>query len=234
MRRLADHHELLDGALDDEATLDGNLRDLARINRRFGGARLSLEAIRTLVGAAPTHVHILDVGTGGADLPLAWLRAPGPWQRLEVTAVDSRQEVLDAARRVSPGLQATDGLRMQVADGLALPFADGAFDLGHSSLLLHHLEPGPAVAFLRELSRVSRAGIVVNDLDRSWSAWIGAWLVLHLLTRNPYTLHDGVLSVRRAYTRAEARELLWDAGLHPVREFMGLAGHRWSIAAVPA
>ena len=37
MRRLAGAHELLDGPLDDEAALRGNLRDLGRINRWLGG-----------------------------------------------------------------------------------------------------------------------------------------------------------------------------------------------------
>jgi 3-oxoacyl-(acyl-carrier-protein) synthase len=41
MRRLVDHPEHLDGALADRVVLKGNLRDLARINRRFGGTRLS-------------------------------------------------------------------------------------------------------------------------------------------------------------------------------------------------
>ena len=61
---------------------------------------------------------------------------------------------------------------------------------------------------------------------------LGAWLTLHLLTRNRFTLHDGPLSVRRAYTLAEVRALLAEAGLRPVWEIVGIAGHRWAIAAV--
>ena len=45
MDRLADAVELLDGPLDDQATLAGNLRDLARVNRWLGGASLSGPAI---------------------------------------------------------------------------------------------------------------------------------------------------------------------------------------------
>jgi ubiquinone/menaquinone biosynthesis C-methylase UbiE len=234
MRRLAGGRELLDGTLDDVDALDGNLRDLERINRRFGGSRMSLEALRALLGPSPRDVRLLDVGSGGADIPLALLRANGPWRRLEITAVDSRQEVLDAALRVEPAIATTAGLKLGIADGLALTDADGSFDVAHASLVLHHLEPREAVRLLRELRRVSTVGVVINDLDRSRRALLGAWVVLHLLTRNPYTLHDGVLSVRRAYTRAEVRELLRDAGLRPVREIGGFAGHRWAIAAVPA
>ncbi len=37
----------------------------------------------------------------------------------------------------------------------SLPYADDAFDIGHVSLVLHHLDPFEAVAFLRELARVA-------------------------------------------------------------------------------
>jgi hypothetical protein len=52
------------------------------------------------------------------------------------------------------------------------------------------------------------------------------------MTRNAFTLHDGPLSVRRAYTRAEVHGLLAEAGLAPIAELRAFAGHRWAIAAV--
>src|SRR5258705_10685489 len=69
MDRLTGVAELLDGPLDDAAALDGNLRDLTRINRLTGGTRLSARAIDAL-GDATT---ILDVGTGAADIPMTLL-----------------------------------------------------------------------------------------------------------------------------------------------------------------
>jgi ubiquinone/menaquinone biosynthesis C-methylase UbiE len=240
MRRLAGGREHLDGALEDRAALAGNLRDLARINRLFGGAALSLRAMRGLfepsapaAGTAPDVLHLLDVGTGAADIPLAMLRARGPWRAVRVTAVDSRPEVISAALASRPELAAHPGLELAVADGRSLPYRDGAFDVAHTSLVLHHLEPDAAVKLLRELGRVARTGVVVNDLARSRVAWLGAWLLLHAITRNRFTLHDGPLSVRRAYTRAEARELLAEAALRPIVEVGGLLGHRWAIAAIP-
>ena len=238
MRRLADSPERLDGALTDPAILDGNLRDLARLNRRFGGTGLSIRALRRLVaGAVGTDnavdfLRVLDVGTGAADIPTAIAHASGPWRSVHVTAVDSRQEVIDAARRVNPALAGGRNVELAVADGLSLPFDDRAFDVAHTSLVLHHLEPSDARAFLRELARVARLGVVVNDLARGAHFWLGAWLALHAMTRNPWTLRDGPLSVRRAYTRAEARGLLVEAGLRPVVEVAGFAGYRWAIGAV--
>ena len=228
MDRLTGVAELLDGPLDDPAALDGNLRDLARINRLSGGTRLSMSAIAAL-GEVTT---ILDVGTGAADIPMTLLaRAQAAGRPLSIAATDSRPEILAAARRVRPAIDRTAGLELAVADGRGLPYPDAAFDVAHSSMVVHHLQPDEVVAFLRELRRVSRRGIVVNDLIRGRHFWLGGWLIVHAIGTSPYTRHDGPLSVRRAYSRRELREMVAAAGLAPVAEFAGFAGHRASIAA---
>jgi ubiquinone/menaquinone biosynthesis C-methylase UbiE len=240
MDRLTNAEELLDGPLDDPAVLAGNLRDLRRVNRLSGGVRLSRLAIDRLLSAAPSNLDarpasIIDVGTGAADIPVALLAdARRKNRRLAVVAVDARPEVLDAARAIRPALARVAGLELCVADGRSLPYPDRAFDIAHASLLTHHMEPDEAVALLTEMARVARLGIVVNDLDRRRIHWLGAWLIGHLLTRNPYTRRDGPLSVRRAYTRGEVRDLLARAGLRPVGEFGGFIGHRYAFAAIRA
>ena len=233
MRRLAHTHELLDGPLDDPAALRGNLRDLAWINRRLGGTRASRRAVDGLLGRRSGPHTLLDVGTGAADIPMALIAATASTGRpLRVTAVDSRVEVLDAARDVDSRLAAAPELQLVVGDGRSLPWPDRAFDVVHASLVLHHLEPADAIAFLVEASRVARHGVVVNDLVRARHHWLGARALLALTTRNRYTRHDGPLSVQRAYTRVERRALLAAGGLRPVVEVGAFAGHRVAIAAV--
>ena len=228
MQRLTGAAELLDGPLDDQPALVANLRDLARINRLTGGTRLSARAIAALGGAKT----ILDVGTGGADIPLTLLaRARRDGRPLTIRATDSRREVLAAARLARPAIDRTAGLELAIADGRALPDADRAVDIAHASLVLHHLEPDEVVAFLRELRRVARRGIVVNDLVRGRLAWLGGWLLVHAFARSRFTRHDGPLSVRRAYSRTELLALLAVAGLTPVAVIEGVAGHRVAIAA---
>jgi ubiquinone/menaquinone biosynthesis C-methylase UbiE len=123
------------------------------------------------------------------------------------------------------------GLTIALADGRGLPYPDDSFDIAHCSLVVHHLAPGDAVTFLRELRRVARSGVVVNDLDRSWPTWLGAWLLAHALATSRYTRHDAPLSVRRAYTHDEMTELIRAAGSRPIASFRGFARHRYAIAA---
>jgi len=228
MDRLTGVAELLDGPLDDPAALDANLRDLARINRLTGGTRLSVQAVAALGDVT----SILDVGTGAADIPMTLLaRARAAGRTLSITATDSRPEILAAARRVRPAVGRTVGLELAVADGRGLPYPDGAFDVAHASMVVHHLAPDEVVAFLHELRRVARAGIVVNDLVRGRLAWLGGWLLVRALGAGRYARHDGPLSVRRAYSRPELLELVAAAGLVPIATFGGVAGHRIAVAA---
>jgi ubiquinone/menaquinone biosynthesis C-methylase UbiE len=238
-RRLAGHPELIDGALHDDALVREMLRDLRRVNRWLGGTALSRSALLRLLQhsgvprdltARARPLRILDVGTGAADIPVDLLRW-GARQgiSLEIEAIDSRSEIISAARR---DLGAIPGLSLRVADALSLPDADGSFDVAHTSLLAHHLEPDALERALRELSRVSAVGVIVNDLDRTMLALAGAWLLTHVFTRNPLTRHDGPLSVRRAYRPSELRRIAASAGLVDVYLARGVVGYRYAMALV--
>jgi SAM-dependent methyltransferase len=102
---------------------------------------------------------------------------------------------------------------MAVADARALPFDDGAFDVAHCSLLLHHLDPHDAVQALEELRRVSTRGVVINDLRRGLLPLVATWASVTGFGRSPVTRHDGLISARRAYTLDELDTVLARAGL---------------------
>lgn len=196
--------ELLDGDGLTPAEISANLADLARLNRLPGGAGASVAAIRRLEGPR-SALRVLDVGAGGGDLAIAFARHG--WT---IVAVDRHPQVLRIARR---RIGSTPRIELQEADAVSLPFADGAFDVTHASLLLHHLDPDEAVAVLREMARVSAAGIVVNDLRRGWSAAAVTLATTAVLARSGVTRHDGAISARRAYTLEEQDRLMADAGL---------------------
>jgi hypothetical protein len=52
------------------------------------------------------------------------------------------------------------------------------------------LEPPDAVLMLRELARIARRGIIVNDLAQRPITLVGGVLLSRLLTRNRYSRHD--------------------------------------------
>src|SRR5262245_38428802 len=163
------------------------------LNRLSGGVALSRWGVNRLLDGTAEPATVIDVGTGGADIPVALL-ADSVWRgrTLEITAVDSRAEVLNAARVARPVLDRIQRLRLALADAERLPYQNETFDVGHASLVIHHFDEDAAVRVLAELGRVSRRGVVVNDLHRGQLGLLGAWLAGRFLARNHYTRHDSV------------------------------------------
>jgi ubiquinone/menaquinone biosynthesis C-methylase UbiE len=212
MRRAAGALEFLDRPVE-PADRAASLADVDRLNAWFGGYALSLRGLaRVAARAAPARpVAVLDVGGGAGGFAARvarWARRAGRPTR--VVLVEHDPTTLALAR---PARAAYPEIALVRADATALPFRAGAFDVVTSGLLLHHLEPAAAVAGLREMARVARGGVIVNDLLRSRVAWALVWLATRLVARHRFSRHDGPLSVRRAYSPQELRALGEQAGL---------------------
>ena len=200
--------ELLDGERLDPDALRVNLREMAMLNRLPGGVGASLAAVTGLLDGRP-DTAVLDLGAGSGDFARR-LRSVHP---ARVLVADRHEQVLAEARR---NLAHTDGVTLLRADARDLPLADGSVDVAHASLLIHHLDPPDAVAALREMRRVARHGVVVNDLRRGWLPYVVTATTVLALARGAYTRHDGLQSARRAYTLAELDDLAATAGLRVV------------------
>ena len=215
--RETERRELLDEAPAGTA-LTGNLADLRRANHWFGGRALVRRYLQPRLRALPLHsrVTLLDIGTGGADLPaafLTWVTETGHqgW----AVGVDPSAGVIETtAAWIDINNHMTPVLVLARGDGRALPFAAQSFDFVLCALTAHHLDAPGVVALLREMGRVARRAVVVTDLERSWPALAGVWLVAHVAIRSRLTRHDGPLSVRRSYTVAELSALAQQAGLN--------------------
>jgi ubiquinone/menaquinone biosynthesis C-methylase UbiE len=107
------------------------------------------------------------------------------------------------------------GISVVRGDGMAPPFRAASFDFVLASQLLHHFPEDKIVAQLRTWSRVARRAIIVSDLVRHPIAYCGIRLLTKLFTRNIMTLTDAPLSVQRAFTMAEWRELFRKAEIGP-------------------
>jgi len=189
--------ELLDYDQGTEQEIRGSLADLRLVNRIFGGVRATT---RLLTVVARRHglerLRCLDVAGSNGDFMLLCQ------EQMKKAGIALDPVVLDrASTHIRDGVPAVSG------DALALPFADDAFDVVTCSLFLHHLDPDQAIAFCREALRVSRLALVVNDLIRS-PLHLGLVYLAFPLYRSRLTRHDAPVSVRAAYTVAEARDLV--------------------------
>ena len=193
------------------AELAQSLGHVASVNRWLGGAAAVTRYLEPLL---PEHrtIRLLDVATGSADIPrriVRWARRDA--RGVQVIATDVHPQILQLARAQS---RAFPEISIVAGDALRLPFPDRSFDAAILSLALHHFEGEDQLRVLRELARVARALVLVNDLERSWPNYLGARLLAATVWRsNRLTRHDGPLSVLRSFTRAELQKVGRHAGL---------------------
>jgi ubiquinone/menaquinone biosynthesis C-methylase UbiE len=220
--RLQGAAELLDHLDNSDEEIRKNLRDLERLNRYFGGVRTVLVHLGRMVERhSQRSFTILDMATGGADIPRAichWARK----RRLAVAieAIDQNDQALTAAAEWSIDFPE---IRLQQAHVPPLPYPDRSFDYVIASLFFHHLTEADGTLLLREMARVTRRGLLVNDLRRSRLAYLLTAITTRLLSGNRLTRHDGPISVLRGFRPEELRRMATEAGLTDVR----LSRHLW-------
>lgn len=183
---------------------------LALTNRRFGGADVVLRTLDAWRPRWTRRISLLDVGAGGADIPLALARwAHERALALDITVIDIVPEIAELARR---NAKAFPEITVRRADLFELADSGETFDYVTASLFLHHMPSDKLVDALRAMDRLAARGLIVSDLHRRAA---GYWAVsaLSFLAGNFVVRHDGPLSVRRAFRPEELDELAARAGL---------------------
>lgn len=197
--------EYLDDPDISQAFAARSLRDVALANRLFGGTRAMLSEVRRVFREQQSfgtrELTLLDVGTGLGDIPVVLAKEATRFG-IRVRAIGL--EISESMARVAR----PSAIPVLAADARALPFGDNSIDIVTCSLVLHHLDDRQALGMLRECSRVARTAVVVADVQRSVVAMALLWIVSFPLRFHPISRHDGVVSIKRGYSRAELLTLV--------------------------
>ena len=211
LERRAHAEELLDAPSHDMAELDQSLGHVASVNRWLGGVSAITRYVK-LLARERGSVRLLDVATGSADIPLRiaqWARRHQ--HTVQIVATDIHPQMLELARR---RCRDYPEITIERADALGLPYAADSFDAAMLSLALHHFEGDDQLHVLREMARVSRQWVLVNDLERTTLNYVGARILAATYWRgNRLTRHDGPLSVLRSFTKSELEAIGRAAGI---------------------
>ena len=206
---LMDQAKLLEGK--PSAELERDLANLRWLNRRFGAISLLRHFLKRWMSASPSTsgpLHILDLATGEGDLP----REIATWCRkrriaIQIDAIDLNPATLTVA--VERSMEFPE---IHFHQGDIRNWGNGTWDFVLCSLALHHFSNEDAVTVLRNARRLASRHLLVADLERSLAGAFGIWLLTAVLLREPMTVHDARLSIRRAFSFQEFGDLARAAG----------------------
>ena len=222
--REVDLPEIMDGECD-PVLLERTYRRFAQVNALVSGWRQTYRRHIQPQLSTSRPTRLLDVGSGGGDLPRALIRwAILDGLRLEVVAIDPDPR----AQAFATGLPRYRGLTFRQAFTGDLVAEGETFDLVVSNHMLHHLSGaefgalladseallGPAPRSLsgaqrpdpRSLSGAQRSRRVIHaDITRSTAAYVLFGIGPGMLFPRSYIRADGLTSIRRSFTPAELR-----------------------------
>lgn len=212
LRQRSLKEEIMDDFLCKGEVVNQTLRELNQINAYLGGDQLSIAGVKKLVIKNPQqHYEIIDLGCGGGDT----LKRFSKWgfknnKNLRLFGVDANEFIVDYATKNCENYPI---ISFSSENVLSEAFKQRNFDIAHASLFLHHFGEEEIVALLKQLLKQVRLGIIINDLHRHWISYIFTKHVIRNWSNSEMVKYDSVLSVERAFIRAELEKYLKLAGI---------------------
>ncbi|MGI8982017.1 MAG: methyltransferase domain-containing protein [Pirellulaceae bacterium] len=210
-QRVMEPEDIDDPALEKEQLFSA-LRGLTTINFLSASAGSVWKPMVRLARERKQHkLRILDVATGGGDIPRAlWRKGKQAGLKLEILGVDISERALEFA--AGQCRDCGNDVRFEQRDILLDGLPEG-FDVIVSSLFLHHLTNDQAGQLLAGAATATRHLVLINDLRRGKYGLTLAYLAGHLLSSSPVVRVDAIRSVRAAFTMQEALAMAQAAGM---------------------
>ena len=182
--------------------LEQVLIDINRVNRLLNGYRCTLSAVNELIRDHPQRSYtILDMGCADGVM----LREIVRYCRKSQTAIqciglDLNEDSLQIARANSRDYPEIRYVRQDI---MSTEDADLQCDILTCTLTMHHFDNEQIPIFLKRFTELSRIGIVINDLQRSRSAYYLFKVFSTIFIRTKMARHDGGISIKSGFTKAE-------------------------------
>ncbi|CAN5729661.1 class I SAM-dependent methyltransferase [soil metagenome] len=205
--------ELMDDPRLDYTSHAEALRGLERLNFVSTSAASLWSQIKPLTRRQQHSqpLRILDIATGGGDIPVALLKAAvTDGVQIEIVGSDLSQSSVTYASQYALERQAAVGFIQLDALNDELP---QNFDVVITNLFTHHLDPPDVIKLLIKMAGAAKQMVLVNDLVRSEISYALVWLGTRLLSRSPIVQYDGPVSVQGSFTGQEFLAMAQEAGL---------------------
>lgn len=220
--------EIMDDLTCSGAVVDQTLRELETINRLLGGNYVTADGVNKLLRDHPYNepVSIADVGCGGGDiLKLLALQMRKKGIKATFIGIDANPHIIEYA---SKNTKDFPEIRYEAIDIFSDSFKEKQFDIVTGTLFFHHFSSEQLADFFRQLKDQVRLGIVINDIHRHWVAYHFIRWLTTLFSKSTMVKHDAPVSVLRAFSKNDWREILQKAGIsnYTVQWMMA---YRWQV-----
>ena len=202
--------EIMDDLQYAGSMMDQTLKELEVINRWLGGNDVTLGALSQIVeGKSLRRLEIADLGCGRGDM----LRHIQRWATrrsvpVTLTGIDANPYITNAARNNLTDITAN----LQSVNILSKEFATQHYDIVIGTLFYHHFTDAELISFFSKLRGQCRIGFIINDIHRHPLAYYSIKVLTQLFSRSDMVKYDAPLSVLRAFTKRELKNILAQAG----------------------
>lgn len=207
-QRLLGAQEKMDDPACDQRQLDRTYRNFGLVNDVLSGWRsVYLRRIRPKLSATRPS-SLLDIGCGGGDVPIRLTRwAARDGLRLDITAIDADERAVRYASARPLNFPRSGDLQFRQAMSGDLMREGQRFGFVISNHLLHHLSAAELTTLLDDCQKLCIGTVIHNDIERSALAYalfgLGTWP----LFPESFIRDDGLLSIRRSFSRPELAAL---------------------------
>jgi 2-polyprenyl-3-methyl-5-hydroxy-6-metoxy-1,4-benzoquinol methylase len=205
------------------------LYQLDKIGRFLGGDRATFWALKQL---KEPFQSILDVGCGGG---LFAIRLGKRYPEARITGTDlSSEAILFAGKALQEVKPPLENVSFTLSPSAELNYPPASFDIVTSTLVCHHLDDESLVKMIKRSVQIAKQAVILNDLHRHPLALAGFAALVPFLFPNRLVWHDGLLSIRKSFTRTDWEGLLKKAEIPPHR--YSITWHwpfRWIVKIMP-
>jgi 2-polyprenyl-3-methyl-5-hydroxy-6-metoxy-1,4-benzoquinol methylase len=192
--------------------VDQTLRELDFINQWLGGNAVTLNALRLLWKSNNKSgtITIADLGCGSGEMmKLIYKLANKNKQRVFLTGIDANANIIEYAKRN----QVNNSIAFESINIFSDEFKVREFDIIVCTLFLHHFTGEELVLVFKSFKQQARIGIIVNDIHRHPLAYYSIKWLTQLFSKSEMVKFDAPLSVLRAFTKSELKDLLSKSGI---------------------
>jgi len=198
--------EIMDDPDCDRDGLFRTYQTFGRMNRLLSGwESIYKNKIRPLLNHSSTQITLLDIGTGGGDIPshLSELAKKDGFS-IQITAIDPDERAIEFAKSENT----SGNIDFLCARSDELVKEGKQYDFVISNHLIHHLEGREILNLCSDAEKLCRYRVLFNDIERGDLGYVFFSLASPQFFRNTFIPTDGPLSIRRSFTKSELQELL--------------------------